>query len=157
MSKSRVIGVLGTEATVRQPYVDDLAARFAADCAVIRHGSPELVALAEAKLAGKPVAGDQLRAAIAPMFAKPFGMEIDVIVLACTHFPLLADEIAVAFPGVALVDGGAGIARRIAQLTQRQPWPPEAAPPGIAIFTAAPSETLRASYAAYSLTKVLTL
>ena len=27
MSKSRVIGVLGTEATVRQPYVDDLAAR----------------------------------------------------------------------------------------------------------------------------------
>src|SRR4029078_11424574 len=32
ISKSRVIGVLGTEATVRQPYVDDLAARFAADC-----------------------------------------------------------------------------------------------------------------------------
>ena len=29
-SKSRVIGVLGTEATVRQPYVDDLSVRFAA-------------------------------------------------------------------------------------------------------------------------------
>ena len=51
MSKTRVIGVLGTEATVRQPYVDDLAARFAADCTIIRHGSPELVELAEAKLA----------------------------------------------------------------------------------------------------------
>ena len=48
MSKTRVIGVLGTQATVRQPYVDDLAARFAADCTVIRHGSPELVELAEA-------------------------------------------------------------------------------------------------------------
>src|SRR4051812_5391679 len=32
MSKTRVIGVLGTEATVRQPYVDDLSAEFASDC-----------------------------------------------------------------------------------------------------------------------------
>src|SRR5881392_3093615 len=57
MSKSRIIGVLGTEATVRQPYVDDLAAAFAADCTIIRHGSPELVELAEAKLAGQNVSG----------------------------------------------------------------------------------------------------
>ncbi len=55
MSKSRVIGVLGTEATVRQPYVDDLAAKFAGDCTIVRHGSPELVELAEAKLAGDAV------------------------------------------------------------------------------------------------------
>ena len=155
-SKTRVIGVLGTEATVRQPYVDDLAARFAADCVVIRHGSSDLVALAEAKLAGEPVMVDAVEAAIGPLFAKPFGSQIDVIVLACTHFPLLADEIAVAFPGVALVDGGQGIARRIVHLTQRQPWP-ESAPPGIAIFTAAPSDTLRASYARYGLSEVLTL
>ena len=99
---------------------------------------------------------EAVEAAIGPLFAKPFGNQIDVIVLACTHFPLLADEIAVAFPRVALVDGGAGIARRIAQLTQRQAWP-EQAPPGIAIFTAAPSDTLRASYGRYGLTEVLTL
>src|SRR5688500_11284505 len=43
LSKSRTIGVLGTDATVRQPYVDRLAAEFASDCAVIRHGSAELV------------------------------------------------------------------------------------------------------------------
>src|SRR5215203_2472157 len=55
MSKSRVIGVLGTEATVRQPYVDNLAAQFAADCTVIRHGSAELVGLAEAKMAGETI------------------------------------------------------------------------------------------------------
>ena len=53
ISKTRVIGVLGTEATVRQPYVDNLAAEFASDCTIIRHGSPELVDLAEAKLAGE--------------------------------------------------------------------------------------------------------
>ena len=155
-SKTRVIGVLGTEATVRQPYVDDLAARFAADCVVIRHGSPELVALAETKLAGEPVTLEAVEAAVGPLFGKPFGSQIDVIVLACTHFPLLADEIAVAFPGVALVDGGPGIARRIAYLTRGQPWP-ETAPPGIAIFTAVPPETLRTSYGTYGLSQVLTL
>ena len=156
MSRTRVIGVLGTEATVRQPYVDVLAARFAADCTVIRHGSPQLVTLAEAKLAGAPVPPGAVRAAIAPMLAAPRGSEIDVIVLACTHFPLLAEEIAAACPGVALVDGGPGIARRIAYLTQGQPWP-DAPPPGIAIFTAPPRATLRASYAAYGLSEVQTL
>src|SRR6476620_3638935 len=68
LSKSRVIGVLGTEATVRQPYVDDLAARFADDCTIIRHGSPELVELSEAKLAGEDVEVDAVRQATRPLF-----------------------------------------------------------------------------------------
>src|SRR5205809_7438321 len=123
ISKSRVIGVLGTEATVRQPYVDDLAARFAADCSIIRHGSPELVELAEAKLAGDAISVESVRAAAEPLFETASGDRIDTIVLACTHFPLLQGELRAAFPGVAYVDGGAGIARRIAWLTRGQPWP----------------------------------
>ena len=134
-TRSRVIGVLGTEATVRQPYVDDLAARFAADCTVVRHGSAALVELAEAKLrgeGGEAVTVEAVRDAVAPLAAVP---GLDTIVLACTHFPLLADELAMALPGVRFVDGGAGIARRIAHLTAGQDWP--AAPtPGIAVFTA---------------------
>ncbi len=95
MSKSRVIGVLGTEATVRQPYVDDLAAKFAADCTIIRHGSPELVELAEAKLRGERRQPSRRSAAAAqPMFDAPGGDRIDTVVLACTHFPLLEDELA---------------------------------------------------------------
>lgn len=126
MSKSRVIGVLGTEATVRQPYVDDLAAKFAADCTIIRHGSPDLVELAEAKLGGEEVSVEAVRAAAQPMFDAPGGERIDTVVLACTHFPLLDDEFRAAFPSVSYVDGGPGIARRIAYLTREQPWPPEA-------------------------------
>src|SRR3546814_768765 len=52
MSKTRVIGVLGTDATVRQPYVDRLSAEFASDCLVLRPGSARLVDLAEAKRGG---------------------------------------------------------------------------------------------------------
>ena len=154
LSRSRVIGVLGTEATVRQPYVDDLAARFAADCTIVRHGSPELVELAEAKLTGGSVDLEAVRAAIAPMAGAGPGM--DVMVLACTHFPLLADEIAAAFPAIAQVDGAVGIARRIAHLTEGHQWP-ATPPPGIAVFTAPPPAGLIQTLARFGLTEVRTI
>ena len=134
MSKTRVIGVLGTEATVRQPYVDDLAAQFASDCTILRHGSPDLVELAEAKLSGEDVSIDAVRAAAQPLFDAPDGSQIDTIVLACTHFPLLQDELRDAFPGIGYVDGGRGIARRIAYLTRGQPWPAKSSE-GLMVFT----------------------
>ena len=131
-SVTRVIGVLGTDATVRQAYVDDLAARFAADCTVVRHGSAALVRLAEAKLRGAAVSDEAVVDAVAPLLAQP---GLDRVVLACTHFPLLVDELArVLGPHVSFVDGGPGIARRVAHLTTGQEWPPDPGP-GIAVFT----------------------
>ena len=157
LSRSRVIGVLGTAATVRQPYVDDLAARFAADCTVIRHGSPELVAIAEAKLAGEVIAAEAVAVAIRPMIDQSHGDEIDTMVLACTHFPLLSDELSAAIPGVTFVDGGPGIARRIAFLTKDQAWP-ETAPEGIAVFTGSPpSSALAASLIRFGLMKIVSI
>ncbi|MDJ0278231.1 glutamate racemase [Sphingomonas sp. 2R-10] len=133
-SKTRVIGVLGTEATVRQPYVDDLAARFAADCTVLRHGSAALVELAEAALAGTPPDHDAVAAELAGLFDQPGGGAIDVLVNACTHFPLLEDVMRRVAPHVAFVDGGPGIARRIVSLTAGQAFP--ATPvPGRLVFT----------------------
>ena len=157
MSKSRVIGVLGTEATVRQPYVDDLAATFASDCTIIRHGSPELVELAEAKLAGEEVDMEAIRAAAQPMFEAPQGDRIDTVVLACTHFPLLSDELRTAFPNVDYVDGGSGIAKRIAFLTRDQPWP-SSRPDGLLVFTGAPvRRPLESALAKLGIGQILTL
>jgi len=157
VSKTRVIGVLGTEATVRQPYVDDLAAKFASDCTIIRHGSPELVELAEAKLAGEEISLEAVKAATQPMFHGPDGEKIDTVVLACTHFPLLGDELRQAFPHVTYVDGGAGIARRIAYLTREQPWP-TAPSEGVAVFTSAGTHwPLEASLARFGLGQILVL
>ena len=149
LSKSRVIGVLGTAATVRQPYVDDLAQRFAADCTVLRHGSAELVDLAEAKLAGETVPIEAIHDAIVPMIMQPDGEKMDVMVLACTHFPLLAEEIASAFPSIVQVDGGPGIAGRIAYLTQGQEWPVRSS--GVAVFTASPPASLAPALAQFGL------
>jgi glutamate racemase len=133
-SLTRVIGVLGTEATVRQPYVDDLAARFAADCTVIRHGSARLVQLAEAALAGEPPPPGAVAGELDGLLRQPGGDRIDTVVNACTHFPLLEPALRAAAPHVAFVDGGPGIARRIAYLTDGQPWP-DAPVPGRLVFT----------------------
>ena len=128
-SRSRVIGVLGTEATVRQPYVDDLAARFAADCLVLRHGSAALVELAEATLAGEAPSPERVAAELRGLLDQPGGERIDVIVNACTHFPLLERDLVAAAPdGMTFVDGGPGIARRIAHLTAGQDWPAAPSP-----------------------------
>ncbi len=155
-SKSRVIGVLGTEATVRQPYVDNLSRDFAGDCTVIRYGSAALVELAERRLAGDTVSKDEVVAAAQPLFEAANGAEIDTVVLACTHFPLLADWLEEAHPGVAFVDGGAGIARRIDYLTKGQPWP-DTAGDGIAVFTAPPPDTLRPALEKFGLSQIKTL
>ena len=158
ISKTRAIGVLGTNATVRQPYVDRLAAEFASDCLVLRHGSAELVDLAETALRGEPTADERYRAVLAGLFDQPGGERIDVIVNACTHFPLVADRLAAAAPHpVAFVDGSAGIARRIAALTLGQSWPERAQ--GRAVFTGRdPSlESLLPALRRYGLNTVETL
>lgn len=151
---SGVIGILGTEATIRQPYVDDLTARFAGHCTVVRYGSPELVDLAEAKLAGEPPAIDAVRNAATPLFAQDGSAGLDTVVLACTHFPLLRDELDEAFPGLGWVDGGPGIARRVAVLTKGQSWPADY-PGGVAVFTGRqPGRSLRDTLARYGLETV---
>ena len=134
-SRTRVIGVLGTQATVRQPYVDRLSADFAADCLVLRHGSARLVTLAEAKLAGDAVTAADVAPELAGLLDQPGGDRMDMVVLACTHFPLLAAELAAASPRLlGFVDGGAGIARRVAHLVGPVEGPQM---PGRAVFTRA--------------------
>jgi glutamate racemase len=135
LSKTRTIGVLGTEATVRQPYVDRLAAEFAADCRVLRHGSAELVDLAEAKLRGEAADAKVYRAVLDGLLGQDGGGAIDTIVLACTHFPLVEAELAAAAPRpLSFVDGKEGIARRVAWLTRERAWA-DAPPVHRALFT----------------------
>lgn len=117
ITRTGVIGVLGTAATVRQPYVDRLAEEFAQGITVIRHGAPKLVRAAEAKLRGGMADRGAVREALALMAAEPGGDRMDVVVLACTHFPLLLPELeAEAPPGIRFVDGAEGIARRVVHL-----------------------------------------
>jgi glutamate racemase len=121
LTRTGTIGLIGTEATIRQAYVDRLEADFANGTRLLRIAAPQFVGLAEAKLRGQVVDLAPVRA-IAERFAvMPGGGEIDTLVLACTHFPLLAEELVGVFgPRVQLVDGAQGIARRIVDLCAGQ-------------------------------------
>jgi glutamate racemase len=121
LTRSGTIGLLGTEATIRQSYVDRLEAEFAGGKRLLRYGAPELVAAAEARLRGEPVDPAVFARAATGLRSQPGGEAIDTVVLACTHFPLVEAELAAAFGSdVRFVHGAEGIARRIAHLTEGQ-------------------------------------
>jgi glutamate racemase len=157
-TKTGVIGLLGTAATVRQRYVDQLEAEFASNMTLLRHAAPELVHAAEAKMRGETVAPQIYADAMSGLTGQPGGNRLDVVVLGCTHFPLLEAELLAATPGMRFVDGAAGIARRIVHLTERQVWPSEA-PEGIFVTTAsaADAEGLRPALAGFGISKILSL
>lgn len=118
LSRSRVIGLLATPGTVRRAYTDELIRNFAADAHVIRCGASALVRVAEDALAGNEPDEKVIREAIAPLFSAPRGDEIDVVALACTHFPLIAEALARTAPRpVRWLDSGAAIARRVKQVS----------------------------------------
>jgi len=89
LSKSRVIGLLATEATVRRKYTDSLISDFAKDCELIKIGSRKLVDIAEAKIRGDLVSLSEISSELAPFFKHE---NLDTIVLACTHFDHLREE-----------------------------------------------------------------
>ena len=123
MTQSGVIGLLGTKATIRQAYVDNLEAEFASDKRLIRHAAPELVSAAEEKLRGCTPDPAIFERAVEGLRSQEGGEEIDTVVLACTHFPLVEGELSAAFGGkVQFVDGAQGIAKRVAYLTKDQPF-----------------------------------
>ncbi|MCB2048805.1 MAG: glutamate racemase [Novosphingobium sp.] len=155
MTRSGVIGLLGTEATIRQGYVDRLEARFASDKTLLRLAAPELVAAAEARLRGERVDEAVIERTVAALRAMPGGEEIDTVVLACTHFPLVEPELAAAFgPGVQFVHGAEGIARRIASLTEGQKFRRDRE--DLALFTrdGETIEAYRDGLASYGLTRI---
>ena len=60
---------------------------------LIRYACPELVEAAEAKLRGEATDPAVFAAAAAGLRDQPGGEDIDTVVLACTHFPLVEDEL----------------------------------------------------------------
>ena len=117
MTRTAVIGVLATPSTVAREYTHALIHTYAYHCKVLLHGAPHLAAMAEAKLRGEAVDVEAVAAEIAPVFRRRGGNRTDVVVLGCTHYPLLLDEITQAAPWpVSFVDPAPAIARRVVSL-----------------------------------------
>lgn len=115
-SKSKIIGVLATPATIARPYLDELIREFAGDCEVVKCGSSELVFLAERKLRGDVGTDEEFRKEVG-VIIEASARGLDQLVLGCTHFPLLAEQLRRVIPAsVQFVDSGAAIASRVRSL-----------------------------------------
>lgn len=147
-SRRKIIGLLATPATIDRPYTDDLIRQHAADCTVLKIDSAELVDMAEAKLLGDAVDDDRLRDILAPFFDRPADAQPDVVVLACTHFPLLRAELQAAGPaGVDWIDSGAAVARRVVEVLP--PAQNDASGSDLALTSGACDAALRRALAQY--------
>lgn len=114
LTRSGVIGLLATTATVGRPYTDRLIADFACQCRVVRVAADDLVTQAERYVAGEGLDRAVVDACLAPLWHEP---ELDTVVLGCTHFPLLTEMLAACAPRpIRWIDSGAAIARRAVQV-----------------------------------------
>ena len=144
LSRSRCIGLLATPATVRRAYIEDLVARFAADCRVISHGALRLADLAEARFRGEPVDQTALRDELDALLAQPGADAIDTIVLGCTHYALLLPDLRRLAPQIThWLDPAEPVARQVRAVLQASGALPTG-PDGCALTTAPlPEMTLR--------------
>ena len=67
-------------------------------------------------MAGKPVTLTEVADVFGPWLMLKPDERPDSIVLGCTHFPLVKDEIGSLFPKAVLVDSGEAIGRRVRSL-----------------------------------------
>ncbi len=114
-TEASVVGVLTTRATADGPLYRRVLERFASGARVVTQVAPELVHIAENNSQHTTQNQRIIRRHIHPLL----DAGADRIVLACTHFPFLAESIqAIAGPGVQLVDPGPAVARQAARV-----WP----------------------------------
>lgn len=122
LTKTGTVGLLATPGTVNRAYTAQLIDDFADNARVILHGSVALVRMAEQIASGGAVPLEAFREAQAPLFEADGGRDIDTIVLACTHFPLIRGELAATVPhAVNFIDSGEAIARQTLRILSETP------------------------------------
>jgi len=117
LTKTGIVAVLATPATVKRDYTFDLIADHAPDTAIVLVGSHRLAGLAEDRFFDRPLDEAAVAAEIAPCFVDKEGQRTDVVVLACTHYPLLENVFRRLAPWpVSWINPADAIARRVADV-----------------------------------------
>ncbi|SCB43591.1 glutamate racemase [Rhizobium multihospitium] len=116
-TRSGLVSVLATPGTVKRAYTRDLIQSFATQCHVRLVGSENLARLAEAYIRGDAVADEAVMTEIEQCFVDMDGRKTDIVVLACTHYPFMANIFRRLAPWpVDWIDPAEAIARRARSL-----------------------------------------
>ncbi|WP_113160163.1 glutamate racemase [Brucella sp.] len=118
-TSSGLVSVLATPGTVKRAYTRDLIQSFATQCHVRLVGADRLAGVAEAHIRGEKIDEALVVEQIAPCFVEKDGERTDIVVLACTHYPFLANVFRRLAPWpVDWLDPAEAIARRTVSLLQ---------------------------------------
>src|SRR3954470_9685395 len=119
-TRSGVVGVLATPATLGGERFATLARRYTDGIELLTQPSPGLVECVEAGDVDGPETERLLRVYAEPLLARG----ADTIVLGCTHYPFLREALQrIVGPQVALIDTGEAVARQATRVLGRQPAP----------------------------------
>lgn len=119
-TKNGKIGLIGTAATVRSGAFEREIQRLCPDVEILARACPLFVPLVEN---GRFQPDDAVVQLVVAEYLAPFKVEqVDVLVLGCTHYPLLSQAIAAYMgPAVTLIDTGAASAGALSDyLTQQE-------------------------------------
>jgi glutamate racemase len=121
LTRSGVVGVLATPATIAGALLHDVIERWATGVRIIAqpcHGWVDLVERGE-------LTTPEALALVEEHLAPPLAAGADTLVLGCTHYPFLAEQIrAIAGPDVTLVDSAPAVAAQVARLVQNKSTAP---------------------------------
>lgn len=108
-SKTKIVGILATKSTLKSELLYETSQRFAQGVEVVEQVGEGLVSLIESGKMHSEEMSKLLKKHIEPMLAK----NIDHLVLGCTHYPFLSDQIEeIVGDQVAILDSGEAIARQ---------------------------------------------
>ncbi len=112
-SRTRRFTLLATPNTAQGAYVSELIEKFASHCVVDSYGAPNLASYAEKLLLGERIPEQTLRDEIIPCFKDDAQGKTDLVILGCTHYPLIVEPLAkaAAWP-VGWIDPSPAIARQ---------------------------------------------
>jgi glutamate racemase len=134
-TRTRAVGVIATQATVRSHAYFEAIKEEDPFVEVYEHATPELVPLVEAGHLSGPHVEAALRRSLAPLlgsatvadagadgsfvFPMPSGARIDTLLLGCTHYPLLAPLIRdMIGEAIAVIDSASATASALASLLE---------------------------------------
>lgn len=118
MSSTGVVGVMGTNGTVRSRSYDMEIGKLYPSFTTVSQECPMLVPLVENEESAAPGADYFVKKYVDALFAKNSG--IDTVLLACTHYPLLYDKIRRYVPeGARVVTQGEIVADSLADYLDR--------------------------------------
>lgn len=112
-SKNKKIAIMSTPATAKSEYLADLIRKYASTAKVIKIGCDNLEEAIEI------LDKSQIKLLLKKYLAKVRQFGADVVVLGCTHYPLVKSQIKRGFGSeVKIIDSGSAIAKRIKEILE---------------------------------------